>query len=135
MIILIKTTSTSVRNFDQNKHDIIKFTQIMLNMSAKFNEKSVLLKLSYEAHVIDNLFAATDLTIYDLILNLINVYTVYYPKDYTMGVYQLMIANNAFHLSFRKSFSKPEPITPDEVNEYVIDLHQCNHRFLKGHKT
>ena len=55
MIILIKTTSTSVRDFDQNKHDVTKFTQIMLNMFAKFNEKSVLLKLSCEAHVVDNL--------------------------------------------------------------------------------
>ena len=27
----------------------------MLNMSAKFNEKSVLLKLNCEAHVVDNL--------------------------------------------------------------------------------
>ena len=56
-VILIKTTSTSVRDFDQNKHDIMKFTQIMLNMSAKLNEKSVLLKLSCEAHVVDNLSA------------------------------------------------------------------------------
>ena len=54
-VILIKTTSTSVRDFDQNKHDIMKFTQIMLNMSAKLNEKSVLLKLNYETHIIDNL--------------------------------------------------------------------------------
>ena len=46
-----------MRDFDQNKHDIIKFTQIMLNMFAKFNEKLILLKLSYEAHVIDNLSA------------------------------------------------------------------------------
>ena len=55
MIILTKMISTSVRDFDQNKHDITEFVQIMLNMSVKFNEKSVLLKLSCEAHVIDNL--------------------------------------------------------------------------------
>ena len=28
----------------------------------------------------------------------------------------------------------PEPIMPNQVNEYVIDLHGNNHRFLKGHK-
>ena len=44
-----------MRNFDQNKHDVTKFIQIMLNIFIKFNEKSVLLKLSYEAHVVDNL--------------------------------------------------------------------------------
>ena len=57
MIILTKIISTSVRDFDQNKHDIIEFTQIILNMSAKLNEKSVLLKLSCEAHIVDNLSA------------------------------------------------------------------------------
>ena len=48
-------TSTSVRNFDQNKHDVTKFAQITLNMSVKLNEKSVLLKLSCEVHIVDNL--------------------------------------------------------------------------------
>ena len=55
IVILIKTISTSIRNFDQNKYDIIKFIQIILNMSAKLNEKSVLFKLNCEAHIIDNL--------------------------------------------------------------------------------
>src|SRR5436190_9574515 len=57
MIILTKMISTSVRDFDQNKHDITEFIQIILNMSVKLNEKSVLLKLSCETHVIDNLSA------------------------------------------------------------------------------
>ncbi len=35
----------------------MKFTQITLNVSAKLNEKSALLKLSCEAHVVDNLSA------------------------------------------------------------------------------
>jgi hypothetical protein len=51
-----------------------------------------------------------------------------------MGGYQLMIANDVFRGRFRKSFEKPEPITPNKVEEYVIDLHQSDHRFLKGHK-
>jgi len=67
-------------------------------------------------------------------VKLIDVYPEDYPKDYKMGGYQLMIANDVFRGRFRKSFEKPEPITPDEVNEYVIDMHQCDHRFLKGHK-
>ena len=57
MIILTKTTSTSVRDFNQNKHDIMKFIQIILNMSAKLNEKSILLKLSCKIHIINNLSA------------------------------------------------------------------------------
>ena len=35
---------------------------------------------------------------------------------------------------FRKSFEKPEPVVPDEVNEYTIDLHWSHHCFRKGHK-
>ncbi len=44
-----------MKDFNQNKHSIIKFIQIMLNMFAKFNKKSALLKLNYEAHIINNL--------------------------------------------------------------------------------
>src|SRR5499433_2487208 len=81
-----------------------------------------------------HLFASTTGTDSDWIVKLIDVYPEDYPKDFKMGGYQLMIANDVFRGRFRKSFEKPEPITPDEVNEYVIDLHQCDHRFLKGHK-
>jgi hypothetical protein len=81
-----------------------------------------------------HLFASTTGTDSDWIVKLIDVYPEDYPKDYKMGGYQLMIANDVFRGRFLKSFEKPEPITPDKVNEYVIDLHQCDHRFLKGHK-
>ena len=52
-----------------------------------------------------------------------------------MGGYQLMIANDVFRGRFRKSFENPAPITPGQINEYVIDLHSVNHRFLKGHRV
>ena len=45
-----------------------------------------------------------------------------------------MVANDILRGRFRKSFERPEPVKPDEVNEYVIDLHTADHRFLKGHK-
>ena len=35
---------------------------------------------------------------------------------------------------FRKSFVKPEPLQPDEVNEFEINLRTRNHRFRKGHR-
>jgi uncharacterized protein len=84
--------------------------------------------------VVANLFASTTGADSDWIVKLIDVYPQDYPKDHKMGGYQLMIANEVFRGRFRSSFEKPEPITPDKVNEYVIDLHQCDHRFLKGHK-
>ncbi len=51
-----------------------------------------------------------------------------------MSGYQLMIANEVFRGRFRNSFEKPEPIVPNQVHEYVIDLHSLNHRFSAGHR-
>ena len=51
-----------------------------------------------------------------------------------MAGYQLMIANDVYRGRFRKSFENPEPIQPDRVEEYTIDLHWNDHCFKKGHK-
>jgi len=81
-----------------------------------------------------HLFASTSGSDSDWIAKLIDVYPEQYVKDPKMGGYQLMIANDVVRGRFRKSFEKPEPITPGQVNEYVIDLHGNDHRFLKGHR-
>jgi putative CocE/NonD family hydrolase len=90
--------------------------------------------LTITGDIAAHLFASTTGTDSDWIVKLIDVYPEDYPKDFKMGGYQLMIANDVFRGRFRKSFEKPEPITPNKVEEYVIDLHQSDHRFLKGHK-
>ena len=51
-----------------------------------------------------------------------------------MGGYQLLISGEPTRARFRKSFEKPEPVVPGEVNEYTIDLHWSHHCFRKGHK-
>ncbi len=84
--------------------------------------------------VLTRLFAATSGTDSDWIVKLIDVYPEEYPDDPTMGGYQLMIANEVFRGRFRKSFEKPEALTPNEAAEYSIDLHWVNHCFRKGHK-
>jgi predicted acyl esterase len=35
---------------------------------------------------------------------------------------------------FRKSFENPSPLEPGKVEEFIIDLHDINHTFLKGHQ-
>ncbi len=85
-------------------------------------------------NIVAHLFASTSGTDSDWVVKLIDVYPEEYPKDVKMGGYQLMVANEILRGRFRKSFERPEPVKPDEVNEYVIDLHTSNHRFLKGHK-
>jgi hypothetical protein len=81
-----------------------------------------------------HLFASTSGTDSDWIVKLIDVYPEEYAKDPKMGGYQLMVANEVFRGRFLKSFERPEALTPDKVERYVIDMHSTNYRFLKGHK-
>ena len=39
-----------------------------------------------------------------------------------------------FRGRFRSSFEKPKPFTPNKIEQIIIDLHQIDHVFLKGHK-
>ena len=80
------------------------------------------------------LFASTSGTDSDWVVKLIDVYPEDYPDDPALGGYQLMIANEVFRGRFLKSFERPEPLVPDRVAEFPIDLHAADHRFLKGHK-
>ena len=67
-------------------------------------------------------------------VKLIDVYPEDYKPEPKMGGYQLMIVGDVLRGRFRRSFEKPEPIPANRVQEYGIDLHQTDHRFLKGHR-
>ncbi len=84
--------------------------------------------------IIAHVFASTSGTDSDWIVKLIDVYPEQYPKEPKMGGYQLMIAGEILRGRFRRSFEKPEPVTPNQVNEYSIDLRTNAHSFLKGHR-
>jgi putative CocE/NonD family hydrolase len=84
--------------------------------------------------IVAHLFASTSGSDCDWIVKLIDVYPEHYLGDPKLGGYQLMIANEVLRARFRKSFEKPQPVVPNEVNEYVIDIHGNDHSFLKGHK-
>ena len=80
------------------------------------------------------LFASTTGTDSDWIVKLIDVYPESYPSNWRLSGYELMIADEVFRGKFRKSFDKPEPITPNVVTPFTIDLHTANHVFKKGHR-
>jgi putative CocE/NonD family hydrolase len=80
------------------------------------------------------LFASTTGTDADWIVRLIDIYPETYAKDPSMGGYQLLISGEPVRARFRKSFEKPEPVKPGEVNAFTIDLHWSHHCFRKGHK-
>jgi putative CocE/NonD family hydrolase len=80
------------------------------------------------------LFASTTGSDSDWIVKLIDVYPEKYPDDWKLSGYELMIADEVFRGRFRKSFEKPEPIRPDAITPFTIDLHTANHVFKKGHR-
>jgi uncharacterized protein len=84
--------------------------------------------------IVAHLFASTTGTDSDWIVKLIDVYPEEYAKDPNMGGYQLMITDEVLRARFRKSFTNPEAVVPNEVTEYSLDLHTNNHAFLKGHR-
>jgi len=90
--------------------------------------------LTVTGGLVAKLYAATSGSDADWVVKLIDVYPEHYPKEPTMAGYEFMIANDVFRGRFRKSFEKPEPVTPDKVEEYTIDLHTQDHVFLKGHR-
>ncbi len=90
--------------------------------------------ITVSGDLLAHLFASTSGSDSDWIVKLIDVYPEEYSKDPKLGGYQLMIANEVLRGKFRKSFEKPEPLVPNEVAEYIIDLHSNDHSFLKGHK-
>jgi putative CocE/NonD family hydrolase len=81
-----------------------------------------------------HLFAGTSASDADFVVKLIDVYPDFDYQSLSMSGYQLPVTMEVFRARFRKSFSHPEPMTPGKPEEIVIDLHQINHTFLKGHR-
>lgn len=81
-----------------------------------------------------HLFVSTTGSDADFVVKLIDVYPGFYQKNYLLSGYEFPVTMEVFRGRFRKSFEKPEPFVPGKSEEIVIDLHQIDHRFLKGHK-
>jgi putative CocE/NonD family hydrolase len=81
-----------------------------------------------------HLFASTSATDADWIVKLIDVYPDK-TRPLSMSGYQFPVAMEVFRGRFRKSFSQPSPLTPNKPEEFVIDLHDINHVFKKGHRV
>jgi hypothetical protein len=111
------------QRFAHNRPDVLSFETEPLSEDVEVT-----------GDVVAHLFASTSGTDSDWIVKLIDVYPEDYKKEPKMSGYQLMVANDVMRARFRRSFEKPEPLAPNQVNEFTVDLHHCNHRFRKGHK-
>ncbi|MES1198019.1 MAG: CocE/NonD family hydrolase, partial [Chitinophagaceae bacterium] len=89
--------------------------------------------LTVTGKIMAHLFASTTGTDADWIAKLIDVYPARDQKNILMSNYQLPVAMEVFRGRFRKSFSNPSPLIPNKPEEFVIDLHEINHVFKKGH--
>lgn len=81
--------------------------------------------------IVAHLFGSTSGTDCDWVVKIIDVHP---DAHETLGGYQLMVANEVFRARFRNSFEHPEPMIPDQAEEFVIDTHGCDHRFKQGHR-
>jgi putative CocE/NonD family hydrolase len=90
--------------------------------------------------IIADLFVSTTGTDADWIVKLIDVYpgdapdNQPNPSNIRMGDFQMMLAGEVFRSKYRKSFTKPEPVVPNEVTKIEFDLLDKHHTFLKGHR-
>jgi uncharacterized protein len=80
------------------------------------------------------LFASTTGQDADWIVKLIDVYPDSVAPNHNLGGYQLMVANEVFRGRFHRSFEKPEPLVPNRVTPFTIDLHTQSYRFQRGHR-
>ena len=98
-----------------------------------FEMDSLTADLTVTGQITAHLFASTTGTDADWIVKLIDVYPDMDSTDFEMSGYQLPVAMEVLRGRFRKSFEKPEALTPNKPLEFTIALHQINHTFKKGH--
>ena len=84
--------------------------------------------------IVAHLFASTTGSDSDWVVKLIDVYPEKYASKLGMSGYELMIADEVFRGRFRNSFEHPEPLVPNRITAFNIDLHTNDHTFLKGHR-
>jgi uncharacterized protein len=56
------------------------------------------------------------------------------PPTFTMGGYEQLVRGEPFRGKFRHSFEKPEPFTPNKVEEVTFAMQDVNHTFQRGHR-
>jgi hypothetical protein len=118
-----RTWLTEDQRFVHRRPDVLSFETDTLSAD-----------VTVTGNLMAEIYAATTATDADWIVKLIDVYPGIYPQDMKMSGYQLMVANDVLRGRFRKGFTKPEPVMPNKVESYAIDLHTINHVFKKGHK-
>jgi putative CocE/NonD family hydrolase len=96
-------------------------------------------ELTLSGNILADLFVSTTGSDADFVVKLIDVYPGDAPNDsprpnVKMGGFQLLVRGEVMRAKFRNSFTKPEPLVPNEVTEVKFDMQDAAHTFRKGHK-
>jgi len=118
-----KSWQVEDQRFVYTRPDVVSFTMDSLTADLTVTGK-------IKAH----LFASTSGTDADWIVKLIDVYPAIYEQSLSMSGYQLPVAMEVFRGRFQKNFSNPQPLVSGKPAEFIIDLHDINHTFKKGHR-
>lgn len=73
----------------------------------------------------------------DFVVKLIDVFPELETRregGISLAGYQMLVRGDVMRGRYRKNLSKPEPLTPNEVEEIKFPLNDVNHTFRKGHK-
>jgi putative CocE/NonD family hydrolase len=90
--------------------------------------------------VMPRLWVSSSGTDSDFDVKLIDVYPMDYPDPSPnpmfvhMGGYEQLVRGEPFRAKFRKSFEKPEPLTPNQPTAIDFSLPSINHTFRRGHR-
>jgi hypothetical protein len=88
--------------------------------------------ITLAGRLIARLWASTSGSDADYVVKLIDEFPGDAPDN--QGHYQMLVSGEVFRAKYRKSFSRPEPMRPNEPEQITIDLRDKNHRFQKGHR-
>jgi uncharacterized protein len=111
------------QRFVYSRPDVVSFTMDSLTSD-----------LTVTGSIIAHLWASTTGTDADWVVKLIDVYPNWDPKNYLMSGYMFPVTMEVYRGRFYKGWDNPQPLRPGKPEEFVINLHQINHVFKKGHR-
>lgn len=122
---------TDDQRFAARRPDVIVFQSEVLN-------DDVTLAGPLQAHI----FTSISSTDADFVVKLVDVFPdtfAYktpspYNVNYPMQGYEMLVRGEVMRGKFRHSFEKPEPFTPNKVEEVKFYLNDVAHVFKKGHR-
>ena len=119
-----RTWHVDDQRFAYSRPDVVSFVMDSLTSD-----------LTVTGSIIAHLWASTTGTDADWVVKLIDMYPNWDSTSWTMSGYMLPVAMEVFRGRFVHGFDKPAPLVPGRPEEFVINLHQINHVFKKGHRV